>query len=88
MKPSNNKFPPPPTSHLVFKRALKVAPPQKVPKHAQQVEEGLEGWLTSKGSETCSTSCKVWTKVLCKENLSRKQTSLYLFQPFKSFLCN
>ncbi len=72
----------------VVKRALKVGQPQKVPKHAQQVEEGLEGRSTSKGSETCSTSCKVWTKVLCKENLSRKQTSPSPFQPLKSFLCH
>jgi hypothetical protein len=60
----------PPHHILIVKTALKVA--QKVPKHAQQVEEGFEGQSTSKGSKTCSTSCKVWTKVLCKENLSRK----------------
>jgi hypothetical protein len=78
----------PPHHILIVKTALKVGQPQKVPKHAQQVEEGFEGQSTSKGSKTCSTSCKVWTKVLCKENLSRKQTSLSPFQPLKSFLCH
>jgi hypothetical protein len=38
MKPSNNK---PNPHHILLKRALKVGQPQKVPKHAQQVEEGL-----------------------------------------------
>ncbi len=85
-KPSNNK--PSHITSLLLTRALKVGQPHKVPKHAQQVEEGLEGRSTSRGSETCSTSCKVWTKVLCKENLSRKQTSLSPFQPLKSFLCH
>ncbi len=61
---------------------------QTPPHHILVLQEGLEGWSTSKGSETCSTSCKVWTKLLCKENLSRKQTSLSPFQPIKSLLCH
>jgi hypothetical protein len=42
--------PAPHITSLLLKRALKAGQPQKVPKHAQQVEEGLEGWSTSRGS--------------------------------------
>jgi hypothetical protein len=63
---------PPHITSLLLKRALKVGQPQKVPKHAQQVEEGLEGRSTSRGSETCSTSCKVWTKSFVQRKLITK----------------